>query len=184
MSSPSSSSTTAPLRGLGLSPLGENTVKEGGCTSGQAEAGGGGARRGSSPRLELDDEIRPVERGAPSEDEEEARTERPRNVLVDRNGREYDAAALLLVDDEAKGPVRRDSSHSPRDDGSRRNLSPIVSSSHLSVVRDSRSRNTTTTPSSSSSSYHPSHLLVAEGEGDRDPTQIYGKFNGPPSLLV
>lgn len=162
-SSSSSGSTTTPSKGLRLSPLEGDTVKEGG-TGGQTATGG--ARRGSSPRL---DEIRPVER-APSE---EAIAERPRKVLVDRNGREQDAPALLLSVDEAKGPVRRDSSHSHGDD-TKRNISPR-SASQLSVVRDARSRNTARS--------YTSQSHEAE-EGDRDPTQIYGKFMAYLSLIV
>ena len=163
--SSSSGSTTTPLKGLGLSPLEGDTVKEGG-TSGQAATGG--ARRGSSPRLQVD-EIRPVER-APSK---AAIAEQSRKVLVDRNGRESDAPALLLSVDEAKGPVRRDSSHS-HGDNTKRDILPR-SASQLSVVRDSRSRNTARS--------YTSQSHEAE-EGDRDPTQIYGKFMAYLSLMV
>ncbi|KAG0664082.1 hypothetical protein C6P46_001943 [Rhodotorula mucilaginosa] len=115
-SSASTGSTTTPLRGLGLSPLEQrDTVKEAG-TSGQEAAAAatmGGARRGSSPRL---DEIRPVER-APSE---EAIAERPRKVLIDRNGRDAHLGPAFLSVEEAttaaKEPVRRDGSHSHDDD--------------------------------------------------------------------
>lgn len=167
-SSASTGSTTTPLRGLGLSPLEQrDTVKEAG-TSGQEAAAAatmGGARRGSSPRL---DEIRPVER-APSE---EAIAERPRKVLIDRNGRDAHLGPAFLSVEEAttaaKEPVRRDGSHSHDDDNDKRNLSPR-SASQLSVVRDSRSRNTARSCTSQSHE-------AEEGEGDRDPTQIYGEF--------
>jgi hypothetical protein len=173
-SSASTGSTTTPLRGLGLSPLEQrDTVKEAG-TSGQEAAAAatmGGARRGSSPRL---DEIRPVER-APSE---EAIAERPRKVLIDRNGRDAHLGPAFLSVEEAttaaKEPVRRDGSHSHDDDNDKRSLSPR-SASQLSVVRDSRSRNT-------ARSYTSRSHEVEEGEGDRDPTQIYGEFMAHLSL--
>lgn len=165
-SSSSSGSTPTPLTGLGLSPSLEGSTVEEGSTSGEAQAAGK-ARGGSSPRrVELEETIRPVER-APSE--EQAIAEQPRKVLVERNGREYDAP-LLSVDGTtttaAKRPVRRTDNHSHNDDSGRRNVSPM-SASQLSEVRDSRSRNT-------ARSYTMSQSHAAE-EGDRDPTQIYGK---------